>query len=376
MPARGIGKSVIDALDAIDPAADDEAANTPLLSAGLAPAPTPRSLWARLLMAIDKRLVPARALAAVSSRSATSSRRCRQPSRARTVSSALSSCSIEHGYLQELRDERSEEAEARIENLMELVSAAREYETRETDASLGGFVDRLSLLSEADEAEGAQEAHVWLMTMHAAKGLEFPMVVVAGMEEGLFPHSRAVGRRGRHRRRAPALLRVPHARARAARADERRAAPDFRRVSADGAVSFPGGNPRGARRSRSSRRRPRRDGPAATSCATRTAAALAAASRARGRRERDVRVRERRPVGVGRARRHARPPSTVRRRDRRRPSRSTATTTKSPCDSRRSAPRSCSPASRASSRRDAWRPRDVTAAATAARAPPSIVPAP
>ena len=74
---------------------------------------------------------------------------------------------------------------------MELVSAAREYESRDDDPSLGGFVDRLSLLSEADEAEGAKEARVWLMSMHAAKGLEFPVVVVAGMEEGLFPHSRS-----------------------------------------------------------------------------------------------------------------------------------------------------------------------------------------
>ena len=97
------------------------------------------------------------------------------------------------GYLRELREEHTEEAEARLENLMELVSAAREYETREADPSLGGFVDRLSLLSEADEANGAsaEAARVWLMTMHAAKGLEFPMVVVAGMEEGLFPHSRS-----------------------------------------------------------------------------------------------------------------------------------------------------------------------------------------
>ena len=80
------------------------------------------------------------------------------------------------GYLKTLRDENSEEANERIENLMELVSAAREYETREPDASLGGFVDRLSLLSEADEESGTREAKVWLMTMHAAKGLEFPVV--------------------------------------------------------------------------------------------------------------------------------------------------------------------------------------------------------
>ena len=95
------------------------------------------------------------------------------------------------GYLNDLRDENSEEANERIENLMELVSAAREYETREPEASLGGFVDRLSLLSEADEESGTREAKVWMMTMHAAKGLEFPMVVIAGLEEGLFPHSRS-----------------------------------------------------------------------------------------------------------------------------------------------------------------------------------------
>jgi DNA helicase-2/ATP-dependent DNA helicase PcrA len=94
-------------------------------------------------------------------------------------------------YLDDLRDERSEDALARLENLQELVSAAREYESSEADPSLGGFVDRLSLLSEADEAEGAPEARVWMMTMHAAKGLEFPLVIVAGLEDGLFPHSRS-----------------------------------------------------------------------------------------------------------------------------------------------------------------------------------------
>jgi DNA helicase-2/ATP-dependent DNA helicase PcrA len=74
---------------------------------------------------------------------------------------------------------------------MELVSAARDYETHDAEASLGGFVDRLSLLSEADEESGTREARVWLMTMHAAKGLEFPTVIIGGLEEGLFPHSRS-----------------------------------------------------------------------------------------------------------------------------------------------------------------------------------------
>src|SRR5262249_15027960 len=86
---------------------------------------------------------------------------------------------------------RTEDAESRIENLAELVSAARESESRETQPTLGGFVDRLSLLSDADEEQGSREARVWLMTLHSAKGLEFPVVVLAGLEEGLFPHSRS-----------------------------------------------------------------------------------------------------------------------------------------------------------------------------------------
>ena len=74
---------------------------------------------------------------------------------------------------------------------MELVSAAREYESRDPEPSLGGFVDQLSLLSDVDEEAGARDARIWMMTMHSAKGLEFPVVVIAGLEEGLFPHSRS-----------------------------------------------------------------------------------------------------------------------------------------------------------------------------------------
>lgn len=96
------------------------------------------------------------------------------------------------GYLQDLRDEHSEEAESRIENLMELVSAAREYEGRNSEASLAGFVDQLSLLSDADEEAGTRHARVLMMTTHSAKGLEFPVVIIAGLEEGLFPHARAI----------------------------------------------------------------------------------------------------------------------------------------------------------------------------------------
>jgi len=61
----------------------------------------------------------------------------------------------------------------------------------EPEPMLGGFVDRLSLLSDADEEQGSRDARVWMMTLHSAKGLEFPVVILAGLEEGLFPHSRS-----------------------------------------------------------------------------------------------------------------------------------------------------------------------------------------
>jgi DNA helicase-2/ATP-dependent DNA helicase PcrA len=189
VPARGVGKGVMDSLQAIDPgqiAADAP----PLLAAGLADVSSARSLWARLVYAVAE--------AKLGNRAVTSLRGFRdlivglaESARTDTVSIAIGKMLDRSGYLNDLRDEDTEEANERIENLMELVSAARDYESREQDASLGGFVDRLSLLSEADEESGTKNAKVWLMTMHAAKGLEFPVVIIAGMEEGLFPHSRS-----------------------------------------------------------------------------------------------------------------------------------------------------------------------------------------
>jgi DNA helicase-2/ATP-dependent DNA helicase PcrA len=189
VPARGIGKGVMDSLQAISP--DDVVADAPpLLAAGLQETISVRSLWARMLYAIDEARLANRAVAAL--------RAFRDmiaglfdAARQDPVSTLLGKMLDRTGYLNALRDENSEEANERIENLMELVSAAREYESREPDPSLGGFVDRLSLLSEADEESGNRNARVWMMTMHAAKGLEFPMVVIAGLEEGLFPHSRS-----------------------------------------------------------------------------------------------------------------------------------------------------------------------------------------
>jgi DNA helicase II / ATP-dependent DNA helicase PcrA len=189
VPARGVGKGVMDGLQAIDPE-DVHADAPPLLAVGLAEVSSARSLWAKLVYAVEESKLPGRAVAALRAfRELITS--LAQVARQEPVSIVLGKMLDQTGYLKSLRDENTEEANERIENLMELVSAARDYESREPEASLGGFVDRLSLLSEADEESGNREARVWLMTLHAAKGLEFPVVVIAGLEEGLFPHSRA-----------------------------------------------------------------------------------------------------------------------------------------------------------------------------------------
>jgi DNA helicase-2/ATP-dependent DNA helicase PcrA len=189
VPARGIGKGVMESIENVEPA-DAVDASLPLLAAGLQPAVSANSLWARLVRGLDGRAFSGRAAASLAAFRdlivALTDMARREP-----VSIAIGKMLDQSGYLQDLRDERNEDAEGRIENLAELVSAAREYESREQEPSLGGFVDRLSLLSDVDEEQGARDARVWMMTLHSAKGLEFPVVILAGLEEGLFPHSRS-----------------------------------------------------------------------------------------------------------------------------------------------------------------------------------------
>ncbi len=186
VPSRGIGKGVMDGLETLGPPAE----LPPLLAAGLEPVVTSDALWVRIERAITEKALAPRALASLTTfRDLIVS--LTEMARTDPVSDAVGKVLDQSGYLRDLRDERSEEAEARIQNLVELVSAAREYEARDPEPSLGGFVDQLSLLSEADEEDGSRNARVWLMTLHAVKGLEFPVVFMTGLEEGLFPHSRA-----------------------------------------------------------------------------------------------------------------------------------------------------------------------------------------
>src|SRR5882672_11275378 len=187
VPARGVGKGVMESLESVDLPTD---ADAPPLLAGLQPVATNNSLWVRLVHAVDRRLLASRATQSLATFRDLLVGLTDMAAR-ESVSIALGKVLDQSGYLQDLREERSEEAESRIENLAELVSAAREYETRSPEPSLGGFVDQLSLLSDVDEEAGSRDARVLMMTMHSAKGLEFPIVTIAGLEEGLFPHSRS-----------------------------------------------------------------------------------------------------------------------------------------------------------------------------------------
>jgi DNA helicase-2/ATP-dependent DNA helicase PcrA len=91
------------------------------------------------------------------------------------------------GYLAELEAEHSIESEGRIENLAELVGAAREF------ASVDEFLEQISLVADTDDLEVDDESSVVLMTLHSAKGLEYPVVFLIGMEDGVFPHLRSIG---------------------------------------------------------------------------------------------------------------------------------------------------------------------------------------
>ena len=95
------------------------------------------------------------------------------------------------GFLAELQRAGTREADSRVENVKEFFSVIEEFENTSEDASLRAFLEQVALVTDIDSLEEGQEA-VTLMTLHAAKGLEFPVVFMVGLEEGLFPHSRSI----------------------------------------------------------------------------------------------------------------------------------------------------------------------------------------
>ncbi len=116
---------------------------------------------------------------------------------------ALEAVLEQTGYLEILRTSSDPQDESRVENLAELIAVVRDYVKDEPDGGLEGFLERVALVADADQipeapaddegaAMAAREGVVTLMTLHTAKGLEFPVVFLTGMEHGVFPHQRSM----------------------------------------------------------------------------------------------------------------------------------------------------------------------------------------
>ena len=104
------------------------------------------------------------------------------------VSDIVKAAILDTGYENALKAEKTDEADARLENLQELVNAAVDYDAQGLEG-LREFIDHSALVSDQDQYK--RDAPVTLMTAHSAKGLEFPLVFIVGLEDGLFPHSRS-----------------------------------------------------------------------------------------------------------------------------------------------------------------------------------------
>ncbi len=96
------------------------------------------------------------------------------------------------GYLLHIRSDKSMDAQSRMENLKEFVSVAEEFDKSSEDRSVRAFLEQVALIADIDTYEESGNS-VTLMTLHAAKGLEYPIVFIVGMEEGIFPHLRSIG---------------------------------------------------------------------------------------------------------------------------------------------------------------------------------------
>ena len=170
VPPRGIGAKTVEEIEA---RADREGV----------------PLWEAALLLVDEAALPARAHAPLQRfRELLEGLRVEAPSLGvkRLIERVLEAT----GYSAALAREDSQESQDRLENLAELLSAAADYETREEAPTLTGFLDRAALISDADQIR--DDAPVVLMTLHSAKGLEFPSVFLVGLEEGLVPHSRSL----------------------------------------------------------------------------------------------------------------------------------------------------------------------------------------
>jgi DNA helicase-2/ATP-dependent DNA helicase PcrA len=172
VPSRGIGKTTIEALEravkrnglSLGMIIGDAAGH------GLAPAAAAR------LMQFDRLCVRLRAAA-------------KGP-----ITQTLRAVLAETGYIERLAAEHTPEAEARVENINELLTATEQFDATAEDPSLNAFLEQIALIADVDTYAATRD-RVTLMTLHNSKGLEFPVVFIIGLEEGLFPHERSLARR-------------------------------------------------------------------------------------------------------------------------------------------------------------------------------------
>jgi DNA helicase-2/ATP-dependent DNA helicase PcrA len=167
-PARGIGKTTVDQIEQV--------ANEHQLS-----------VWAAIRKLLEERAFPTRAEAALSAFQRMIEE-LHADSQNRPVDQLIRLVLDRTGYQRMLEQDPNPEAESRSGNLMELVNAAAD--AGERGETLADFLDHAALVSDADSVDSG--AQVSLLTLHNAKGLEFPIVFLAGMEEGLFPHMRSL----------------------------------------------------------------------------------------------------------------------------------------------------------------------------------------
>jgi len=107
------------------------------------------------------------------------------------VTQTLRAVLAETAYIERLEAEHTVEVEARVENIKELLTATEQFDATAEDPSLHAFIEQIALIADVDTYAAARD-RVTLMTLHNSKGLEFPVVVIIGLEEGLFPHERSL----------------------------------------------------------------------------------------------------------------------------------------------------------------------------------------
>jgi len=168
-PARGIGRTSLERLDVVA-----QREHRPLLDLASAP---PVDVSGKQRRALEE-------FAALITRLSTERAGAQLPAFIDRVLDAS-------GYRADLEQERTPEAQARLENLEELIAAAEDHERTQPDPTLESFLDGVALVSDVDELP-EESRGVTLMTLHSAKGLEFPRVFLTGLEEGVFPHMRSL----------------------------------------------------------------------------------------------------------------------------------------------------------------------------------------